>query len=765
MDSRQEMMYRQLYNCCSAQTCSNKVFFHDINSLLSNNLDLSANICTESEDFLRRRRTAVPPPPPSAARPKPASLDYQHWSSKQQQQRQHQLYYRQQIISHDSTPTSTRNPTESTTAHSVNVLRTNLKFRNLPPAISDNDLVGEQTEEQRTSCDDNQLAVGTGRRKNRDSLSPNVSSACGGICSASTTATNTIVNNGNSTFSDLQSNNPDQCELNEIGCLPFLSNITNILSDDLQQQSESSKTTMASALMQQQPSQVNDEINIPKSPLSSAMWSPYSQCSNPKDAMTLAKIDSYLNGSLSSISDLSGNAEVADILNKKKCSHNSPQSDTSSLWDSAFSPLSQQDRARCMSPSDSDTSGVGSEGSEQSMGNNNTIHLNCLQDIVMKMESLKLEQNSNIQKHPCTNVQKQPTCTGSQEIPMVMTATVVTTDLNKHVHPPLHHFNNSGNITSVPNMISHMENTGPIPKTHGTTDPYGIEKLARMNRNAAALCNPMLAWTGQLPPKQCKNPSYSCKVFIGGVPWDITEAGLVAAFSQFGNVRVDWPGKEDNSKSMPKGHVYIVLESDRAVKTLLASCRQDLRTGGYYFKIASKRARCKEIQVIPWILADSNFARCPSQRLDINKTVFIGALHGMMNAEGLAHTMNDLFGGVVYAGIDTDKFKYPIGSGRVTFNNMKCYMRAVQTAFVEIRTNKFRKTVQIDPYLEDAMCSMCQLQPGIFFCREMACFKYYCHSCWLWQHSLEELQYHKPLMRSMRAKDSIQKPVFPIFAE
>lgn len=33
----------------------------------------------------------------------------------------------------------------------------------------------------------------------------------------------------------------------------------------------------------------------------------------------------------------------------------------------------------------------------------------------------------------------------------------------------------------------------------------------------------------------------------------------------------------------------------------------------------------------------------------------------MLNAEGLALVMNDLFGGVVYAGIDTDKYKYPIG--------------------------------------------------------------------------------------------------------
>lgn len=53
--------------------------------------------------------------------------------------------------------------------------------------------------------------------------------------------------------------------------------------------------------------------------------------------------------------------------------------------------------------------------------------------------------------------------------------------------------------------------------------------------------------------------------------------------------------------------------------------------------------------------------RSPAQRLDPSKTVFVGALHGMLNAEALASIMNDLFGGVMYAGIDTDKHKYPIG--------------------------------------------------------------------------------------------------------
>lgn len=55
--------------------------------------------------------------------------------------------------------------------------------------------------------------------------------------------------------------------------------------------------------------------------------------------------------------------------------------------------------------------------------------------------------------------------------------------------------------------------------------------------------------------------------------------------------------------------------------------------------------------MIPWILNDSNYTKSTSQKLDPSKTVFVGALHGMLNAEGLAKIMNDLFDGVVYAGI------------------------------------------------------------------------------------------------------------------
>lgn len=65
--------------------------------------------------------------------------------------------------------------------------------------------------------------------------------------------------------------------------------------------------------------------------------------------------------------------------------------------------------------------------------------------------------------------------------------------------------------------------------------------------------------------------------------------------------------------------------------------------------------------MIPWVISDAAFVKQPSHRLDPKKTVFVGALHGMITSEVLFKIMDDLFGHVVFAGIDTDKYKYPIG--------------------------------------------------------------------------------------------------------
>lgn len=85
---------------------------------------------------------------------------------------------------------------------------------------------------------------------------------------------------------------------------------------------------------------------------------------------------------------------------------------------------------------------------------------------------------------------------------------------------------------------------------------------------------------------------------------------------------------------------------------LLEKCRKgaDKEEGSFYYEIPTRKSKPKEVQVIPWSISDSNYSVKTIQKLEPRKTVFVGALHGIMNAEILFHVMNDLFEGVLYAG-------------------------------------------------------------------------------------------------------------------
>jgi cytoplasmic polyadenylation element-binding protein len=72
-----------------------------------------------------------------------------------------------------------------------------------------------------------------------------------------------------------------------------------------------------------------------------------------------------------------------------------------------------------------------------------------------------------------------------------------------------------------------------------------VETAAKKYRCAAQISEATCCWKGKLPPKQYKTPIvYSTKVFVGGLPWDITEEDLVKEFGVFGPCRVEWTNKD-----------------------------------------------------------------------------------------------------------------------------------------------------------------------------------------------------------------------------
>ena len=60
----------------------------------------------------------------------------------------------------------------------------------------------------------------------------------------------------------------------------------------------------------------------------------------------------------------------------------------------------------------------------------------------------------------------------------------------------------------------------------------------------------------------------------------------------------------------------------------------------------------------------------------------------------LAMIMDRLYGGVCYAGIDTDpELKYPKGAGRVAFSNQQSYIAAISARFVQLQHGDIEKRV------------------------------------------------------------------------
>lgn len=68
--------------------------------------------------------------------------------------------------------------------------------------------------------------------------------------------------------------------------------------------------------------------------------------------------------------------------------------------------------------------------------------------------------------------------------------------------------------------------------------------------------------------------------------------------------------------------------------------------------------------------------------------------------------MDRLYGGVCYAGIDTDpELKYPKGAGRVAFSNQQSYIAAISARFVQLQHGDIDKRVHYQiPHLSRSVC-------------------------------------------------------------
>ncbi|XP_015236515.1 PREDICTED: cytoplasmic polyadenylation element-binding protein 3 isoform X4 [Cyprinodon variegatus] len=258
-------------------------------------------------------------------------------------------------------------------------------------------------------------------------------------------------------------------------------------------------------------------------------------------------------------------------------------------------------------------------------------------------------------------------------------------------------------------------------------------------------------------PTRCQNGErmerYSRKVFVGGLPPDIDEDEITNSFRRYGHLVVDWPHKaESKSYFPPKGYAFLLFQEEASVQALIDACIEE--DGKLYLCVSSPTIKDKPVQIRPWNLSDSDFVMDGSQPLDPRKTIFVGGVPRPLRAVELAMIMDRLYGGVCYAGIDTDpELKYPKGAGRVAFSNQQSYIAAISARFVQLQHNDIDKRVEVKPYvLDDQMCDECQgarcggkFAP--FFCANVTCLQYYCEYCWASIHSRAGREFHKPLVK------------------
>ncbi|XP_055615707.1 cytoplasmic polyadenylation element-binding protein 2 isoform X2 [Toxorhynchites rutilus septentrionalis] len=246
---------------------------------------------------------------------------------------------------------------------------------------------------------------------------------------------------------------------------------------------------------------------------------------------------------------------------------------------------------------------------------------------------------------------------------------------------------------------------------------------------------------------------FSRKVFVGGLPPDIDEEEITTSFNQYGALVVDWPHKaESKSYFPPKGYAFLLFQEERGVQKLIETCHPE--DDKLYITVSSPTIKNKAVQIRPWRLADADYVLDASMPLDARKTVFVGGVPRPLKAYELATIMDRLYGGVCYAGIDTDpELKYPKGAGRVAFSNQQSYIAAISARFVQLQHGDIDKRVEVKPYvLDDQMCDECQGQRcggkfAPFFCANVTCLQYFCEHCWAHIHSRSGREYHKPLVK------------------
>lgn len=99
--------------------------------------------------------------------------------------------------------------------------------------------------------------------------------------------------------------------------------------------------------------------------------------------------------------------------------------------------------------------------------------------------------------------------------------------------------NNNGNDMHLDRAARFHRSSAALCMFYDSHKLHKINKLNEMNNIATHIDDATCTWSGFLQPRVHKVVNYSPKVFLGGIPWDISEQSLIQIFKQFGPIKYD----------------------------------------------------------------------------------------------------------------------------------------------------------------------------------------------------------------------------------
>uniref|UniRef100_A0A1I7VTQ6 RRM domain-containing protein n=1 Tax=Loa loa TaxID=7209 RepID=A0A1I7VTQ6_LOALO len=244
---------------------------------------------------------------------------------------------------------------------------------------------------------------------------------------------------------------------------------------------------------------------------------------------------------------------------------------------------------------------------------------------------------------------------------------------------------------------------------------------------------------------------FSRKVFIGGLPPDVTADSISLFFEQFGANTVDWPHrKRTGSDIPPNGYAFVVFVSDRSVEYLVSRCIR--KQGKLNIVLKNGGKDVKMVQVRPWALRDQVYRVTDAPLISDRYSVFIGGVPRTTTASELAMLLQQTsrLCDVVYVSLEVDaETKYPKGAAQVVFDSRESYLTAIAMRLITLKTIDQVKEIEIKPYLMDcAQCEMCNLADARYLCPELCCLMYLCEPCWAEVHKQRGLLNHRPMTKT-----------------